>query len=278
MTHFEWNWTQEGTKFYAQGWNPANPKAVVCIVHGFAEHSGRFAHVAERLGREGYAVLAFDQFGHGKTEGPRGYSPSLEASLDSIKIVLDEAGKRFPGLPKFLYGHSMGGNMMINYLLRRKPDIKGAIATAPWLRLGFDPPAFKLMLAKVMKNIYPKWPEKADLDTNVLSRDKEEVRKYEQDPLVHNTARAGTFFETYNAGLWAIEHASELSIPLLILHGTDDKLISHGGSEAFAAAAPKNLLTFKSLPGYYHEIHNEPAAEREKVFVEEINWLNGKLS
>lgn len=277
MSHFEWNWTQEGTKLYAQGWNPDNPKAVVCIVHGFAEHSGRFAHVAERLGREGYAVLALDQFGHGKTEGPRGYSPSLDASLDSIKILLDEADKRFPGLPKFLYGHSMGGNMVINYLLRRKPNIKGAIATAPWLRLGFDPPAFKLMLAKVMKNIYPKWPEKADLDTSFLSRDKDEVRKYEQDPLVHNTARAGTFFETYNAGLWAIEHASELSIPLIILHGTDDKLISHGGSEAFAAAAPKNLITFKSLPGYYHEIHNEPAAEREKVFVEEVNWLNSKL-
>jgi alpha-beta hydrolase superfamily lysophospholipase len=277
MDHFEWNWTQEGTKLYAQGWKPAQVKAVVCIVHGFAEHGGRFAHVAERLGREGYAVLALDQFGHGKTEGPRGYSPSLDASLDSIKILLEEAEKRFPGMPKFLYGHSMGGNMVLNYLLRRKPKINGAVATAPWLKLGFEPPAFKLMLAKVMKNIYPKWPEKADLDTSFLSRDKEEVRKYETDPLVHNTARAGTFFETYNAGMWAIEHASELTVPLIILHGTEDKLIAHSGSEQFVANAPKNLITFKSLPGYYHEIHNEPAAEREKVFVEIINWLNSKV-
>ena len=277
MNHFEWNWNQDGYKLYAQGWNPTQTKAVVCIVHGFAEHSGRFAHVAERLGREGYAVLAIDQFGHGKSEGPRGYSPSLEASMDAIKNLLGEAEKRFPGVPKFLYGHSMGGNMVLNYLLRRKPNITGAVATAPWLKLGFDPPAFKLMLAKVMKNIYPKWPEKADLDTNVLSRDKEEVRKYETDPLVHNTARAGTFFDTYNAGQWAIDHASELTVPLIILHGTDDKLIAHRGSEAFVANAPKNLITFKSLPGYYHEIHNEPAAEREKVFVEIINWLNSKI-
>jgi alpha-beta hydrolase superfamily lysophospholipase len=277
MDHFEWNWTQEGTKLYAQGWKPAQVKAVVCIVHGFAEHGGRFAHVAERLGREGYAVLALDQFGHGKSEGPRGYSPSLEASLNSIKILLEEAEKRFPGVPKFLYGHSMGGNMVLNYVLRRKPKINGAVATAPWLKLGFEPPAFKLMLAKVMKNIYPKWPEKADLDTSSLSRDKEEVRKYETDPLVHNTARAGTFFETYNAGAWAIEHASELTVSLIILHGTDDKLIAHSGSEQFVANAPKNLITFKSLPGFYHEVHNEPAAEREKVFVEIINWLNSKV-
>jgi alpha-beta hydrolase superfamily lysophospholipase len=277
MNHFEWNWSQEGEEFYAQGWSPANVKAVVCLVHGFAEHSGRFAHVAERLGKDGYAVLAFDQFGHGRTTGPRGYSPSLDASLDSIGILLTEAEKRFPRLPKFLYGHSMGGNMVLNYILRRKPKINGAVATAPWLKLGFDPPAIKLMLAKVMKNIYPKWPEKADLDTNAISRDKEEVRKYENDPLVHNTARAGTFFDTYNAGLWAIDHAAELTIPVIILHGTDDKLISHSGSEQFAAKAPPALLTFKSLPGYYHEIHNEPAADREKVFVEIVTWLNSKI-
>ena len=277
MNHFEWSWTQEGTKFYAQGWSPVETKAVICLVHGFAEYSGRYAHVAERLGREGYAVLAFDQFGHGNTEGPRGYSPSLDASLDSIKIILDEANTRFPGVPKFLYGHSMGGNMVCNYVLRRKPQIAGVVLTAPWFNLGFDPPAFKLMLAKVMKGIYPKWPEKADLDVSAISRDKNEVRKYETDPLIHNTARAGTFFETYNAGKWALAHASELSIPMIILHGTGDKLIAHSGSEQFAKTAPKELVTFVSLPGFYHEIHNEPAADREQVFTSIIGWLNSKI-
>lgn len=277
MNHFEWNWTQEGTKFYAQGWNPETPKAVVCLVHGFAEHSGRYAHVAERLGKEGFAALAYDQFGHGKTEGPRGYSPSLEATLDSVKILLDEADKRFPNLPKFLYGHSMGGNVMLNYVLRRKPAIKGAVASAPWLKLGFEPPAFKLFLAKVMNNIYPKFPEKADLDTNSVSRDKAEVKKYENDPLVHNTARAGTFFDTFNAAQWALDNAKELQIPLLLIHGTDDKLIAHKGSEEFAANASKNLLTFKSYLGFYHELHNEPAADRERVLVDVVGWLNSKL-
>lgn len=277
MNHFEWNWTQDGTRFYAQGWSPVNTRAVICLVHGFAEYSGRYAHVAERLGREGYAVLAFDQYGHGHTEGPRGFSPSLDASLDSIKVILDEAETRFPGVPKFLYGHSMGGNMVLNYLLRRKPKIAGAIATAPWLRLGFDPPAIKLFLARIMRVIYPKWPEKAELDTTAISRDKAEVRKYETDPLIHNTARAGTFFDTFNAGKWALEHASELNVPLLLLHGTDDKLIAFAGSEQFAADGPKELITFKPYPGFYHELHNEPAADRERVFLDEIAWLNSKI-
>lgn len=277
MNHFEWTWNQEGMKFYAQGWNPSKVKAVVCLVHGFAEHSSRYAHVAERLGSEGYAVLAFDQFGHGHTQGPRGWSPGLDASLDSIRILLDEAETRFPGLPKFLYGHSMGGNMVLNYLLRRKPAIKGAVLTAPWLKLGFEPPAFKLFLAKLMKGLYPKFPEKANLDVSGLSRDKEEVRKYENDPLVHNTARAGTFFDTFNAAGWALQHAAELALPIIILHGTEDKLISHSGSVLFAGAAPKDLVTFISLPGYFHELHNEPAADREKVFQDIINWLNSKL-
>ena len=277
MNHFEWNWTQDGTRFYAQGWSPVATKAVICLVHGFGEHSGRYAHVAERLSREGYAVLAFDQYGHGHTDGPRGYSPSLDGSLDSIKLILDETQKRFPGVPKFLYGHSMGGNMVLNYLLRRKPKIAGAIVTSPWLRLAFDPPAIQLFLAKIMRVIYPKFAEQAKLDTSMLTHDQVEVKKYEQDPLVHGTARAGTFFDTHTAGQWVLENARELEVPILLLHGTQDKIIAPSGSEEFAAKGPKDLIIFKPYEGLYHELHNESASDRERVMLDEIAWLNGRL-
>ncbi|MFN8278379.1 MAG: alpha/beta hydrolase [Chitinophagales bacterium] len=277
MTHIEWNWTHAGYQLYAQGWAPEKPRAVIALVHGFAEHGGRFAHVADFFCQNGIAVLAIDQYGHGKTEGPRGYSPSLEASMDSIGSLLEEAAKRFPGLPRFLYGHSMGGNMVLNYTLRRKPAIAGVIATAPWLRLGFEPPAFKLFLAKIMKNVYPKFPEKADLDTGALSRDAAEVRKYEQDPLVHNTARAGTFFDTHHAASWAIEHANSLTIPCYIAHGTADRLIAFSGSEDFVKNAPKQLITFQRWDGFYHELHNEPQADREKVLNGIITWVNSRI-
>lgn len=277
MNHFEWSWQQEGYKLFAQGWTPPQTKAVICLVHGFGEHSGRYTDFAKNMNENGIAVLAIDQFGHGKTDGPRGFSPSLEASMDSIRILLEEANTRFPDVPKFLFGHSMGGNMMLNFLLRKKPNVAGAIASAPWMRLGFKPPMIKILLAKTMKGIYPKWPEAANLDTSMLSRDKEEVRKYETDPLVHNTARAGTFFDTYSAGEWLLENAAELNVSLLLYHGTKDGLIAFSGSEDFVKNAPKDKLTFVPFEGYYHELHNEPQAERKLVYATIVDWINTKI-
>ena len=277
MNHFEWSWSQEGYKIFAQGWAPPQSKAVICLIHGFGEHSSRYEGFAKEMAQNNIAVLAIDQFGHGKTEGPRGFSPSLEASMQSVNLLLQEAETRFPGVPKILFGHSMGGNVMLNFLLRKNPKVAGAIASAPWMQLGFKPPMIKLLLAKIMKGIYPKWPEAANLDTTQLSRDKEEVRKYETDPLVHNTARAGTFYETYNAGEWLIENAQELKSPLLLYHGTKDGLIAFEGSKKFMANAPKEKVTFVPFEGYYHELHNEPAADRAKVFETVATWINGKI-
>ena len=278
MSHKELSWNQEGTKLFAQGWTVENPKSVLCIVHGFAEHGGRYARPAAFFNEQGISVFAIDQFGHGKTEGTRGYSPSYEATLDSVDKLIAEAKSLSGNAPVFLWGHSMGGNVVVNYLLRRKPAIRGAIASAPWLRLGFEPPKFKIMLAKFMKNIYPKFPEKANLDTSHLSRDKEEVKKYDNDPLVHNQATAGTFFETFDAGYWAIEHAEALSNDLFLFHGTEDKLISPHGSSDFAKNAPKNHLTFKLYDGFYHELHNEPEVDRTRVLNDMLQWINSKLA
>lgn len=274
LNHFEWNWTQEGIKLYGQGWAPQQPKGVVCIVHGFNEHSTRYEDAAKRLGEAGYAVVTHDQFGHGKTEGKRGHVPSYNAFLDSVGIVLDEAEKRFPGVKKFLWGHSMGGGIVLNYLLQRKPKLAGAIATGPLLKLGFEPPAFKVFLAKMMVNIYPAFTEAAALESTGISRDKEEVRKYDADPYNHGKITAGTFFGFYNAGKWAIEHASELKTPLLLMHGGADKLTSPEGTKQFAANAPKDLVSLKIWDGYYHELHNEPEAERVPVFKTMVEWLN----
>src|SRR5579872_102097 len=132
MNHFEWSWQQEGLKIYAQGWNPPQTKGVICIIHGFNEHSGRYEDAALRLCEAGYAVLSYDQFGHGKTEGKRGHVPGgYEHFLDSVKTILDEAETRFPGVRKFLWGHSMGGGITVNYLLTRQPKLAAAIATGP---------------------------------------------------------------------------------------------------------------------------------------------------
>jgi alpha-beta hydrolase superfamily lysophospholipase len=274
MTHFEFNWQQEGETFFAQGWKPAQVKGVVCIVHGFNEHSSRYERPAQYLCNAGYAVLTYDGFGHGKTTGKRGHAPTYEATLDSVKHILSAAEERFPGVKKYLWGHSMGGGIVLNYLLRRKPNISGAIATGPLLKLGFEPPAFKVFLAKMMVNIYPAFTEKAELDSSAISRDKDEVKKYDADKFNHGKITAGTFLGFFEAGKWALEHAAELNVPLLIMHGTDDKLTSPEGTKLFAERAPKNLVTSKLWEGFYHELHNEPEADRNNVLGYMTGWLD----
>lgn len=274
MNHFEWSWQQEGETFFAQGWNPPQTKGVVCIVHGFNEHSTRYTQVAERLCAAGYAVLTYDEFGHGRTTGKRGHAPSYESFLDSVKIILDEAETRFPGVKKFLWGHSMGGGIATNYVLRRQPNIAGVIATGPLFRLGFEPPAFKVFLAKLMVHIYPAFTEKAELNSEAISRDRNEVRKYNEDQYNHGKITAGTFLGFFQAGKWALAHASDLKIPMLLMHGLADKLTSPDGSREFAEKAPQHLVTLKLWEGFYHELHNEPEPDRSEAIAYITNWLN----
>src|SRR5512137_2011524 len=152
MQHIEF--TQQAlddVQFYFQGWQPETPpKAVVCLVHGLGEHTGRYAHVAAALNDAGYALLGFDLRGHGKSGGPRGHTPTYDALMDDIGRLLAEAGQRYPGQQQFLYGHSLGGNLVLNYALRRKPGLAGVIATSPALRPATPLPGWKQSLAGLL--------------------------------------------------------------------------------------------------------------------------------
>ena len=170
----------------------------------------------------------------------------------------------------------MGGAIVVNYLLQRNPNITGAIATGPLFKLAFDPPAFKVFLARIMKSIYPKFTENVNLDSDAISRDKEEVRKYNTDQYNHGKITAGTFFGMYNAGRWALGHAPELKTPLLLMHGTADRITSCEATKEFAEQAPKNLVTLKLWDGFYHELHNEPEPDRTQVMNFIIQWLNDR--
>lgn len=276
MKHSEFEFkTFDGLSLFGQSWQPEDqPRAVVCLVHGIGEHSGRYVHVADSLTRAGYTLISFDLRGHGKSEGPRGHISSYEAIMQDISSLLEVSNKKFPQLPLFLYGHSLGGNLVLNYVLRRQPHLKGVIATAPWLRLAFEPPASKIALGKMTNYIWPSFSQKSGLDTKALSRDLEVVHSYENDPLVHNRISARMFISAYQAGQWALEHASEFSLPLLLMHGGDDNLISVEASREFANKINENC-TLKVWDELYHEIHNEP--EKEEVFKFLIGWLDKEV-
>jgi acylglycerol lipase len=276
MQHLEFGWqTEDGLQLYAQGWQPdTESKGVACLVHGLGEHSGRYAHLAAFLNQAGYALLAFDLRGHGKSQGPRGHTPSCEALLDDIAHFLAEAAARYPDRPRFLYGHSLGGTLVINCALRRRPNLAGVIATGPFLRAAFEPPAWKMNLARIMYSLWPTLALSNELDRQALSRDPEVVRAYNDDPLVHDRLTPRLTMDMLQSGLWALEHAAEFPLPLLLMHGGADRLCSAQASREFAAQAGDGC-TLKIWDGFSHEIHNEP--EQGQVFAYLLEWLSGKL-
>lgn len=273
-----WRTSRGGIKQFACEWLPENvdvPKGVVGLVHGMGEHMGRYAHVANMLADEGYAVVGFDQLGHGLTEGKRGHTPSYDALLESIDAMLADITQRYEGVPAFLYGHSMGGNVTLNYLLRRKPLLHGAIVSSPWLRLAFDPPPLPLVAGRMLERIYPRFTNDRPISTERLTTDLEMAERIRTDKLGHGVITAKFFFGVRRAGVWAIQHAHNLSIPVLLMHGGDDKVTSIQASRQFAKNAGDRCL-FLEWPGYKHELHNEK--EREAVFAFIRRWLAEKTS
>lgn len=273
MIHQEFNFTIYNTKFYGQFWQAEITKAVVVLAHGMGEHSGRYSHVAKKLTDSDYSVVAIDHFGHGKTEGKRGHNPNFDAVLESISKTIEKAKALFPSKPIFLYGHSMGGNVVINYVLKKKHQIKGVVATSPFLTLAFEPPKIKLAVGKLLQKIAPSVTMGNELDPNHISRDKSEVEKYINDPFVHDKISPNFSLTFIDTGKWAIENANKLETPLFLLHGTDDKIIDYKGSQAFADKS--TLASIKLYKGGYHELQNDLC--KEEMLQDVTDWLNSQL-
>ncbi len=278
MQQIEFSWTTpDGINIFATSFAPTTGavRAVVALAHGLGEHLARYIHVAQFFADNGIATVAYDRRGHGKSGGQRGHTPDYALYLDEMQVLISEAKTRFPNIPVFLYGHSMGGNIILNYALRRNvSDITGVISTGAVIRLAFRPNPVVLFLGKITKIIYPSFSQKNQLETAALSRDKSVVDAYIADPLVHDSLSSV-------AGLGILEYADYLCnnpqkfpVPLYITHGGEDRLTSSPGSEWFG----KNYtgdITLKIWDGLYHEIHNEP--EQATVLGEIVEWVNSKI-
>ncbi len=277
MKTFEWEWKSfDGVSMFAQGWAPEGDlKGAVCLVHGLGEHSGRYAHVGAALSEAGYALLGFDLRGHGKSGGPRGHTPSLEAYFKDIDDFVRAVPGRYPSAPRFIYGHSLGGLLSLAYSLSRKPDVKGMIISSPGLRTAIHEQKAKLVLARILGAVAPTITMPSELNANHISRDPQVVKAYVSDPLVHD--KVTTAFG--RAGLQATDlvfsHAAQLSVPILLVYGSADQIAFPKGSEEFARLAPPNLVTLKRFDGLYHEPHNEP--EKAEVFKTYIQWLDEQV-
>lgn len=259
---------------YGQYTQPNEVRAVTVLVHGFGEHSGRYKeHVVPALLHSNSAVVLYDNIGHGQSGGKRGHCPNYEALLNILESVVLKARSFFPSIPIFLYGHSMGGNLVLNYVLQREEGFNAVIATSPYLRLAFKPPGWKMFLGKLMLHLMPSMTMASGLDPNGISRIPEEVNKYVKDPLVHDKVSPMFSFPIMDAGELAISKANELQIPTLLLHGTKDPIIDPGGTQEFHQNA--RTTTLKLFTGGFHELHNDLC--REEVVETIQNWLQQQL-
>jgi len=219
--------------FYMQGWEPeGKPKAIICLIHGLGEHTGRYIHVGKALNDAGYSLFGFDLRGHGQTGGPRGHFPSLDVVLQDIQQFVEFQKQNHPDSPVFLYGHSLGGLLTIAYALQHGEGLNGVIVTGAALRSPLQEDKVKMTMAKLLGA--PAFTVPSGLEAKAISRDQNVVDAYVNDPLVHDKASMGLGKTGIVAVDLCFSHAKEFKPPLLIMHGTKDRLTYPSGSEDFA--------------------------------------------
>jgi acylglycerol lipase len=257
---------------YRQAWTVDHPVGAVVLVHGVHEHGGRYRHVAERLAAAGYAAHAVDHPGHGRSPGSRGNIGSMAAAVDGVAELVRFAGDQHPGVPLFVYGHSLGGLIALQYLTGTpEPRVAGAVISAPALDTSAATPVQRAV-APLLSRLLPGLGV-LRLDTEAVSRDPEVVRDYRTDPLNHTgrmVARTGA--ELMATALAMPRRLPALRMPLLVLHGTADRLVPPAASEVVRAHAGSADVTVRVYEGLFHEPHNEP--EKDAVLTDVLTWLD----
>jgi acylglycerol lipase len=251
-----------------------NLRAVVIFVHGLGEHIQRYNNWAGLFNEVMIGFAGVDLPGHGRSDGKRGHIKNYSLTDEMINILLNECRKTFPGVPLFLYGHSLGGGIVLDYLVRNDPKIKGAIVTSPWLKLAFEPEKSKVKLAAIMKSILPGLIQPSGLVVEHISHDRKVVDAYKNDPLVHGKISVSLFYSAMSAASNALKNAANLKKPLLLMSGTDDHICSYQGSLEFASKT--SMAELKLWDGSYHELHND--LFRHEVFNYIITWLDSRLA
>lgn len=278
MKHIEGNF--EGVRnanIYYQAWLPDGKlKAVLLVVHGLGEHSGRYMNVVDRFVPIGYAVYGFDHIGHGKSDGEREIIERFDDFTDTLEIFYRLVVEWQPGVPIFILGHSLGGEIVTYYLLDHQEEFKGAIISAPAVKLGEGISPLTISVGKVLSKIAPGMGLIA-LDTSVLSRDPEVVEAYVNDPLVfHAKTPARMAAEMLSAMMRITAEANRITTPMILVQGAEDLIVHPSGAQMLYDKASSADKTIKIYDGMYHEVFNEP--DRERVLKDVENWLERKLS
>jgi acylglycerol lipase len=261
----------DANRLFWQAWDPdESPAGAVVVVHGVAEHGGRYAYVAERLGSEGYVTYAIDHRGHGRSDGPRALIGRFDYLVEDLRLFVTRVTEEQGGRRPFLVGHSLGGAVALTLAIRHGADIAGVAVSGPAVATEAVPIALK-GVAAILAAIAPRLPV-LKIEAGAISRDPEVVRAYRCDPLNHNDRLpVRTLAEVLHSMDAMPRRVGALRSPLLLLHGSDDRLCPPDGSRMVHALATSHDKTLKIYDGLYHEVFNEP--ERAKVVGDLVAWI-----
>ena len=263
-------------KIYHQAWlSEGEVKAILMIVHGVGEYSGRYTNVVNRFVPLGYAVYGLDHIGHGKSEGEREMVNRFEDFTEPLTTYYQKIIEQHPGIPVFIYGHSMGALITSFYLLDHQEKFIGAIISAPPVVVPANITPFTITLGKILSTIAPKMGL-IGLDTNYLSHDKRVVETYNTDPMVfHGKMPARLSAEMLRAMTRVSDEAARITLPLFILHGSGDQIVDLAGAKMLYEKANSTDKTLKIYEGLYHEVHNE--LDRDLMFSDLEQWLSARI-
>lgn len=262
--------SRDGLRLFSRIWPAEQGRGTVVLVHGFAEHGGRYARLAEDVNRAGYCLATFDLRGHGLSGGRRAHVDNFNDYLEDCRTFIEQMGDDCPR-PFWLLGHSLGGLIAVRYRQRHGGDFAGLVLSSPFLGFAIRVPAVKALAGKLLSSLWPSLAMKTGLDPAVLSHEQQVVDDYRNDPLVTDTATARWFTEIIQAQQDARQKAGSLSGALLVLQAGDDRLSAIQSSRDFVDAYGGSDKRLNIYEGFLHEIFNE--TERQRPVADLLSWI-----
>lgn len=276
--------TADGLTLFTRSYLPDSAaRAAVIVSHGYAEHSGRYEAFAEVLAAHGYAVYALDHRGHGHSDGNSGGNGDgkrasvrvFDEYVDDLARFIDRVRETRPHLPRFLFGHSMGALVALQLVLEQPEKVEGLVLTGAYLENAVKTPPPLLRAAKTLSRLAPNLPVQG-LDTDALARDEAVVEAYRNDPLVyHGKVRARLGYEMLRSGPYVLERATSITVPVLLQHGSADRMAAPAGTQAVFEALGSDDKTLKMYDGAFHEILNDYG--KEQVIADMLEWLRARV-
>jgi alpha-beta hydrolase superfamily lysophospholipase len=273
-----WTESSDGNRlFWRRHASDGDVRAVLLVVHGLAEHTGRYLHVLDNFANAGFDCWAHDYRGHGQSPGLRVHVREFDDFLTDLGAARRLVNEAQPDLPFFLVGHSQGGLIVLREALTNPQGLEGIVVSSPFLGMHPDaaPPAALHMVANIVSTFAPKLMFSKVAEPSALSRDPKVPEAYIADPLVSTTVSARWFTSVLRAHADTLARASNLSLPALVMQSGDDRLTDPAATRSWVSRAPADLVEYVEWEGLYHEMFNEP--EKEEVFARVEQWLGERL-